>query len=108
MPSPYTYKTGGALRLKGDGKTRKKKAKAPSAGRPASEVKAPSQPQSGASTHVRGTTKVEQQFEKVQREKLREEVRREARKSHVEKVKSFNTYLERLSDHHDMPKIGPG
>lgn len=41
--------------------------------------------------------------------KLEEErVRRDAQKSHRERIKEFNEYLENLSEHHDIPKVGPG
>jgi protein FAM32A len=29
-------------------------------------------------------------------------------KTHKERVEELNTYLSKLSEHHDMPKIGPG
>lgn len=29
-------------------------------------------------------------------------------KTHKERVEGLNTYLSKLSEHHDMPKIGPG
>lgn len=29
-------------------------------------------------------------------------------KSHKERLADLNTYLSRMSEHHDMPKIGPG
>ncbi|KAI1328760.1 hypothetical protein F5Y16DRAFT_140962 [Xylariaceae sp. FL0255] len=32
----------------------------------------------------------------------------EIRKTHKERVEGLNTYLSKLSEHHDMPKIGPG
>jgi len=31
-----------------------------------------------------------------------------ASKSHRDKVKDFNEYLSKLSEHHDIPKVGPG
>jgi protein FAM32A len=31
-----------------------------------------------------------------------------ASKSHKEKVAEFNEYLGKLSEHHDIPKVGPG
>lgn len=34
--------------------------------------------------------------------------RPELLKTHKERVEELNTYLSRLSEHHDMPKIGPG
>jgi len=34
--------------------------------------------------------------------------RPELLKTHKERVEQLNTYLSKLSEHHDMPKIGPG
>lgn len=34
--------------------------------------------------------------------------RSELLKTHKERVEELNTYLSKLSEHHDMPKIGPG
>lgn len=34
--------------------------------------------------------------------------RPELLKTHKERVEELNTYLSKLSEHHDMPKIGPG
>jgi protein FAM32A len=31
-----------------------------------------------------------------------------ASKTHREKVKEFNQYLNELSEHNDIPKVGPG
>jgi hypothetical protein len=31
-----------------------------------------------------------------------------ASKSHKDKVRDFNEYLSKLSEHHDIPKVGPG
>lgn len=35
-------------------------------------------------------------------------VRPELLKTHKERVEELNSHLSRLSEHHDMPKIGPG
>lgn len=40
--------------------------------------------------------------------KLSEGARPELLKTHKERVEELNTYLSKLSEHHDMPKIGPG
>lgn len=39
---------------------------------------------------------------------LEERLKREGTKTHKEKVEEFNHYLSNLSEHHDMPRIGPG
>ena len=35
-------------------------------------------------------------------------LRKLAAKSHRERVADFNAYLSNLSEHHDIPKVGPG
>lgn len=61
----------------------------------------------------RRKTEAEQRFEEARRKKLLEmaeeaSARPELLKTHKERVEELNTYLSKLSEHHDMPKIGPG
>ena len=42
------------------------------------------------------------------RVQLDERLQREGVKTHKEKVEELNKYLSKLSEHHDMPRIGPG
>ena len=35
-------------------------------------------------------------------------IRPELLKTHKQRVEELNAHLARLSEHHDMPKIGPG
>lgn len=37
-----------------------------------------------------------------------ERVSKAAQKSHKERVADFNNKLEQLSEHYDIPKVGPG
>jgi len=37
-----------------------------------------------------------------------EKIKIVASKTHKEKVEEFNKYLGTLSEHHDIPKVGPG
>lgn len=39
---------------------------------------------------------------------LEERLKREGVKTHKERVEELNRYLSSLSEHHDMPRIGPG
>jgi len=39
---------------------------------------------------------------------LDERLKREGLKTHKERVEELNKYLSNLSEHHDMPRIGPG
>ncbi|KAK7215257.1 hypothetical protein V2G26_003260 [Clonostachys chloroleuca] len=49
------------------------------------------------------------EFKKKRLLKLAESnTRPELLKTHKERVEDLNTYLSKLSEHHDMPKIGPG
>lgn len=64
-------------------------------------------------TTERRKTEAEKRFEEARRKKLLElaesaHSRPELLKTHKERVEELNTYLSKLSEHHDMPKIGPG
>ncbi|KAG5353676.1 hypothetical protein C0989_003813 [Termitomyces sp. Mn162] len=49
-------------------------------------------------------TEAEKRFEEAQKRRLAERVAKLASKTHKERVSEFNTYLETLSEHHDIPK----
>ena len=53
-------------------------------------------------------TEAERRWDEQRRRRLEERLRREGVKSHKERVQELNRYLSGLSEHHDMPKIGPG
>ncbi|KAL8910469.1 MAG: hypothetical protein Q9171_004220 [Xanthocarpia ochracea] len=59
-------------------------------------------------TPSRGKTEAELRHEERRRRRLEERLKREGTKTHKEKVEEFNHYLSNLSEHHDMPRIGPG
>ncbi|OBZ79454.1 hypothetical protein A0H81_01205 [Grifola frondosa] len=52
-------------------------------------------------------TAAEKRFEEVQRKRLAAKVAKLADKSHKDRVNEFNTKLEALSEHHDIPKFTP-
>ncbi|THH11604.1 hypothetical protein EW145_g528 [Phellinidium pouzarii] len=53
-------------------------------------------------------TDAERRFEEVQRRRMAERVNKMAINSHKDRVHLFNAKLEALSEHHDIPKVGPG
>ncbi|KAK0752052.1 hypothetical protein B0T18DRAFT_436213 [Schizothecium vesticola] len=58
-------------------------------------------------------TETERRFAEAKRKRLKEltesgRVRPELLKTHKQRVEDLNSHLSRLSEHHDMPKIGPG
>ncbi|KAK4159002.1 hypothetical protein QBC43DRAFT_327994 [Cladorrhinum sp. PSN259] len=64
-------------------------------------------------------TEAERRFAEVKRKRLKDlasndpaaskgGVRPELLKTHKQRVEELNSHLSRLSEHHDMPKIGPG
>ncbi|KAG2218566.1 hypothetical protein INT45_014155, partial [Circinella minor] len=53
-------------------------------------------------------TEAEKKFEEAQRKRQMDRVSKAADKSHKERVAEFNNKLEQLSEHHDIPKVGPG
>ncbi|SPO27926.1 uncharacterized protein UTRI_05069 [Ustilago trichophora] len=136
--SAYAFKPGGSLKLKGDdGKKDKKKKKkvksslshdskhtSSSASASSSKQKAseddldqvhnseasyPAEGESsGATASGRMMTEAERKFEEVRKKRMHQRIAKEARTSHKEKVDAFNKYLGSLSEHHDIPKVGPG
>ncbi|TKA67555.1 hypothetical protein B0A49_02252 [Cryomyces minteri] len=55
-----------------------------------------------------GKTEAEIRHEERRRKRLDERLKREGIKTHKERVEELNKYLSNLSEHHDMPRIGPG
>ena len=53
-------------------------------------------------------TAAERRRDEQRRRRLEERLKREGVKTHKERVQELNRYLSGLSEHHDMPKIGPG
>jgi protein FAM32A len=130
MPSDYTT-AGGGLKLKGAGVDKKKKKKRPmlsensKPSNTATEVeKRAPKPEATESpgrsispdtaeqvikeSGGRKKTEAEKRHEEYRRKRLEEKLKREGVKTHKEKVEELNKYLSGLSEHHDMPKIGPG
>ncbi|KAK3196002.1 hypothetical protein K4F52_000870 [Lecanicillium sp. MT-2017a] len=136
MPSD-DYKSfggGGALKLKGAKVDKKKKKKAPkpdleknlSAGdekavskRRGSDAeddkKKNDKPASDNEDErpVVPKTESERRYEETRKKRLLKMAeqsgsRPELLKTHKERVEELNSYLSKLSEHHDMPKIGPG
>jgi protein FAM32A len=136
MPSSdYSTAIGGGLKLKGAGidkKKKKKKAK-PAEDAPESsksittEVAKRSDDAAKSPEHTPGRslspekaeqslkqaggrrkTEAEKRHDEMRRKRMEERMKREGVKTHKEKVEELNKYLSGLSEHHDMPKIGPG
>ncbi|KAI9648041.1 hypothetical protein NHQ30_002669 [Ciborinia camelliae] len=55
-----------------------------------------------------GKTASERAHEEMRRRRLNDRLKREGVKTHKERVEELNRYLSTLSEHHDMPRIGPG
>ncbi|KAM0348019.1 hypothetical protein ACHAPU_004522 [Fusarium lateritium] len=58
-------------------------------------------------------TEAQQRHEEIKKKRLLQLAessgsRPELLKTHKERVEELNTYLSKLSEHHDMPRIGPG
>eukprot|EP01128_Nolandella_sp_AFSM9_P010199 TRINITY_DN7017_c0_g1_i1.p1 TRINITY_DN7017_c0_g1~~TRINITY_DN7017_c0_g1_i1.p1 ORF type:complete len:152 (+),score=54.07 TRINITY_DN7017_c0_g1_i1:82-537(+) len=53
-------------------------------------------------------TPSQQKFALVQQQRKRRMIEKEVKMSHKEKLASLNKYLEGLTEHNDIPKVGPG
>ncbi|KAK3722500.1 hypothetical protein LTR37_002492 [Vermiconidia calcicola] len=133
MPSSdYSNAVGGGLKLKGAGiekKKKKKRAKPESTGQ-ARETEEGQESavqkaladeeaddtkdadivlkQRESDARVLGKTEAQRRHEERRRKRLDDRLKREGVKTHKERVEELNKYLSTLSEHHDMPRIGPG
>ncbi len=53
-------------------------------------------------------TAAEKRHDEMMAKRERGRVAKAASKSHRERVNEFNAYLQNLSEHHDIPRVGPG
>lgn len=53
-------------------------------------------------------TESERRYDEQRRKRLEDRLKKEGVKTHKQRVEELNRYLSGLSEHHDMPKIGPG
>ncbi|KAI0308158.1 hypothetical protein B0F90DRAFT_1680617 [Multifurca ochricompacta] len=120
--SEYDFRPGGSLKLKGvvEGGVVKKKKKPKGDRTPKDTIQddEPAKPSpsgsnrsspaiAGSSSDDRKTA-AEKRFQGIQRKRLADKVKKLAGKTHKDRVHEFNTKLETLSEHHDIPKVGPG
>ncbi|KAJ5126956.1 hypothetical protein N7448_007735 [Penicillium atrosanguineum] len=119
-PDDYSTGGGGKLKLKGskvsDGRVEKKKKKSlkkkekaeqdQPTREPDAETKSPQVDDEPEDSTAK--TEAERKYEAIRRKRLHERLQKEGIKTHKERVEELNKYLSRLSEHHDMPKIGPG
>ncbi|KAK0109841.1 hypothetical protein ONS95_002512 [Cadophora gregata] len=55
-----------------------------------------------------GKTASERAYDEMRRKRLHDRLQKEGVKTHKQRVEELNKYLSNLSEHHDMPRIGPG
>ncbi|TFL06104.1 hypothetical protein BDV98DRAFT_521231 [Pterulicium gracile] len=130
MSDAYDFRPGGSLKLKGvkEGGVVKKKKKSSKSSSSKSgndqdrlkellqEDLPPTSSSSGRNSPATGSsldsqdkrTDAEKRFEETKRRRLAERVAKLAHKTHKERVQDLNNHLESLSEHHDIPKVGPG
>eukprot|EP01116_Phalansterium_solitarium_P007774 TRINITY_DN20693_c0_g1_i1.p1 TRINITY_DN20693_c0_g1~~TRINITY_DN20693_c0_g1_i1.p1 ORF type:complete len:110 (-),score=44.41 TRINITY_DN20693_c0_g1_i1:289-618(-) len=107
----YGNVMGGKLKLKGGdlGSSKKKRprveAQLPEQEPSAQELAAAVEPSPNL---IRGKTPSELKFEQAQARRQEKVVKKMSEKSHKQKLEDFNKYLSNLSEHHDIPKVGPG
>jgi protein FAM32A len=115
MADPYAHVIGGGLKLKGGlgvagggvkkrDKSKKVKPAAEAQGAAAAEE---AQPPPLHAAPDRRTEAERRHDERVAKEEQRL-IAKMAAKTHREKVQEFNVYLSKLSEHHDIPRVGPG
>lgn len=87
--------TGGSLKLKGTTKKKKK-------------IKQAANPTSAETSSLPIKTEAQLRFEERERKASERRIEQLAKKTHKERVKELNEYLGKMSEHHDIPRVGPG
>lgn len=117
MSNIYDNVPGGSLNLKGDSGTPKKiKKKKKKTQKDKEKLKSYAKElmsddaTSSEPKPIRVVTKTEAElkFEAIQKKRLEEKVEKAARRSHKERVAELNRKLEEMTEHYDIPKVGPG
>ncbi|PPJ54130.1 hypothetical protein CBER1_01056 [Cercospora berteroae] len=135
MPSSdYSSAIGGGLKLKGSSsgidKSKKKKKKSSKSNTEAdnnektstkdpetsqsalqkalADTDEPSKSPDATEITTYGKTEAQRRYEERRKKRLEERLQREGVKTHKERVQELNKYLSTLSEHNDMPRIGPG
>mmetsp|Transcript_1553 Transcript_1553/g.4221 ORF Transcript_1553/g.4221 Transcript_1553/m.4221 type:complete len:120 (-) Transcript_1553:382-741(-) len=93
--------------------TKKKRKRKVSSNSAASEASTSEEMHTHFSSQSKGEQEVqltpaERKFREVQKKREHERIAKMAEKSHKEKTKEFNEYLDRAPKHFDIPKVGPG
>ena len=120
MSEAYSNVVGGGLKLKGIGKKKKKKtddaadeaanavaAAAASNHAAAASVASATASTSSSSTDLGHTGAEQRRLETMRKRKIKKLEKGEV-KSHRDQVKEFNSYLSKLTEHYDLPKVSKG
>lgn len=108
----YQRVVGGKLKLKRsskrtDSSTKKRK----KGGKRESEKQVDEKVQLEVLDDTQGTaplTESERKFLEIQEKRELQLIESKAKSSHRERIQEFNAKLSRLSEHYDIPKVGPG
>lgn len=92
---------GGSLNLKRDSKVKKKKSKKQS--KVISQITNTEDPT--LKKVANRMTKAEMAFEKAREKRLEEQIMERASMSHKERIMDFNSHLDTLTEHFDIPKV---
>mmetsp|Transcript_11306 Transcript_11306/g.15657 ORF Transcript_11306/g.15657 Transcript_11306/m.15657 type:complete len:125 (+) Transcript_11306:107-481(+) len=57
---------------------------------------------------IAGMTESEKNFIRAQAKLEQRMINQKIKKTHREKIKEFNAYLGNLTEHYDIPRVGPG
>jgi protein FAM32A len=53
-------------------------------------------------------TKAQRDFQKAQRQRELEQIQKKIAKTHRQRVEEYNAFLGTLTEHNDIPRVGPG
>jgi len=108
--SEYSFASKSSLKLKGVDPTIKKKKKKKDKDKEREREEAKQALSTGEEAgeervRYRKLTKAEMKFKQKKEENDKERIKQRATLNHKEKVEKFNSYLNTLSEHYDIPKV---
>ncbi|ORX53251.1 DUF1754-domain-containing protein [Hesseltinella vesiculosa] len=106
--SAYEHVSGGSLKFKGGTSSIKKKKKKSKSSKEKMTKAIESSQDDPKIVQVVQKTDAEKRFEEIKRKRQLDRASKQAQKSHKERVAEFNTKLDNLTEHFDLPKVGPG
>ncbi|CAM1300048.1 FAM32A (predicted) [Pycnogonum litorale] len=106
MSDDYDNVTRGSLKLKGEGVKKKKKRKDKKVEKVLQQIRQDKSASETGAKKVKDTrTEAQKKFDSMQEKRKLARILEKASKTHKQRVEEFNSHLDSLTEHYDIPKV---